>query len=75
MQPVPGRKIIGREPKVARPRNLGLNDAIPLGLGNGFGHDGENGNRGGHAPRQSPSRAANRDLGLKQLKVFYPLFD
>ena len=23
---------MGREPKVARPRNLGLNDSIPVGL-------------------------------------------
>ena len=53
---------MGRLPKVARPRNLGLNDSIPLGLGNGFGRDAENGNRDGRAPRQSPSRAANGSL-------------
>jgi hypothetical protein len=30
---------------------------------NGFWRDGENGNRDGRAPRQSPSRAANGGLG------------
>ena len=32
MQPVPGRNIMECKPKVALPRNLGLNDSIPLGL-------------------------------------------
>ena len=32
IQPVPGRKFVERTPKVALPRNLGLNDSIPLGL-------------------------------------------
>jgi len=54
---------VGRLPKVARPRNLGLDDSIPLGLGNGFWRDAENGNRDGRAPQPSPSRAANGSLG------------
>jgi hypothetical protein len=46
---------VGRLPKVARPRNLGLNASIPLGLGNGFWRDAENGHRDGRAPRQCPN--------------------
>ena len=49
---------MGRLPKVARPRNLGLNDSIPLGLGNGFWREAENGHRDGRAPQQSPNGRA-----------------
>jgi len=46
---------VGRLPKVARPRNLGLDDSIPLGLGNGLWRDAGNGHRDGRAPQQCPS--------------------
>ena len=55
IQPVPGRKITGREPKVARPRNLGLNDSIPLGLETVFGATPETATGTGALPGNVPA--------------------